>query len=161
MKCCLDPRIIEAIDRLNAVFLGLYPVDNCTLLIQKRMNALDKLRAIPTGRYIKLSDCNTFDVSYFIFKQAEDSYLVAKKMPVEVSQSERERLLKDVKKSNDWEFCDRVGNWKTGFESYIWVKRENLRAEEVLQIVHPHNIIAHELYEFRTDIHIREYKSNI
>jgi hypothetical protein len=160
MSCCLDPKIIEAIDNLKAPFLGLYPIDDCTLLIQRRMSAVDKLRAIPIGRYIKLSDCNAFDVSYFIYKQAEDSYLVAKKMPVEIAQSKREKLLEGFKK-DEWEFCDRVGNWRVGFEAYIWVKKENLKAEQVLEVIHPHNVIAHELYEFKTDIHIKRKKSNL
>ncbi|MEM2989597.1 MAG: hypothetical protein QXQ02_00255 [Halobacteria archaeon] len=157
MSCCLDPKIIEAIDNLKAAFLGLYPIDDCTLLIQRKMSALEKLRTIPIGRHIKLSDCNTFDVSYFIYRQAENSYMVARKMPVEIPQREREKLLEGVKKSN-WEFCDRIGNWKAGFEAYIWLKKENLRAEEVLEIVHPHNIIAHELYEFKTDISLKSLK---
>lgn len=160
MRCCVDPRIIEAIDRLNAEFLGLYPIDNGTLLIQRKMSALEKLRSIPVGRYIKLSDCNTFEIIYFIFRQDEDNYMVAKREPVDAfQQSDRERLLSDLKKSEekkDWEFCDRIGNWSAGFEAYIWVKKEDLKAEEVLQIVHPHNIVAHELYEFKTDIHIKK-----
>ncbi len=158
MRCCVDPNIIEAIDSLNARFLGLYPVDSATLLIQRKMSALEKLHSIPVGRYIKLSDCNTFDIIYFIFRTDENSYMVAKREPVNAfKQKDAERYFKDYKrKKKDWEFCDRIGGWSAGLEAHIWVKQEKLSAEDVLRFVDPHNILSHELYEFKSDIHIKK-----
>jgi len=50
--------------------------DNTFIFFKRKMTALEKLKAIPIGRRIKVSSCDTLDVQYVIWRTGENEYKV-------------------------------------------------------------------------------------
>lgn len=128
-------------------------------LVISRVPALEKLRAIPIGKRIKVSECHSIEVKYVIWRTGENEYKIEIK---------RGNLIVDDDLAEEiWERNEDEKPMPDDFDPacYYYETIEGLTAQQVLE-VEPvvidaegrknivkivHDIELHELYEIPTE----------
>jgi hypothetical protein len=127
--------------------------------MSKVKSALEKLKAIPLGKRIKVSSCDTLEVQYVIWRTGEDTYKIEVKRDIDVSgiidliwqeKQFQDGMNEDTPTPQDFEpVC------------YHYETKEGLTAQQILELEGfltnvdnfqlVHDIELHELYETPTE----------
>jgi len=138
----------------------------------KTKPALEKLKAIPIGKRIKVSHCDSVEVQYVIWRTGEDEYKIERKCQVPLYDMMVHQFGWDFDEADFWEKMHEVEVEVYGKESrpmpenfelqcYYYETIRGLTAQEVIELEGirndyingyklAHDIDFHELYEIPT-----------
>lgn len=148
----------------------IYPIDKNVAIIRKKMSALEKLKATPIGRRIKVSDCDDVEVKYVIWRTGENAYKIECKKELDITGVLE--VIWNYIQLDEGKEPEEIEHIPDDFEPtcYRYETIEGLTAQELLDlepILMPmdkpqmvHNIECHELYEIPTETEIakEQYK---
>jgi hypothetical protein len=137
-----------------------YRIDANTCLIQKKTTALEKLKAIPIGKRIKISTCDSIEVEYVIWRTGEDEFKVEVKRYIDTaSLLEQIWKVKETQEGRGEEHKPMSEEFEPACYYYEtkegWTAKQVLKLESFLTDVDNfkliHDIECHELYEVPTE----------